>query len=118
EWPGTGAERFDDAIARACFLAAAAHDAHALAIERIAADLALDDAGAGARAPPYHRVIGALDRMMGKLLAEAGHGALVLGGDEKPAGIFVEPVNDAGPRHAANAFERSAAMGDQRVHQR
>ncbi len=63
-------------------------------------------------------MVGALDRVIGKLLAQAGHGALVLGRDQKPAGILVEAMDDAGPRLAANALQRSAAMGDQRVDQR
>ncbi len=44
--------------------------------------------------------------------------AVGLGHDHQPGGVLVEPVHDAGPLDAADARQRVAAMGDQRVHQR
>ena len=39
-------------------------------------------------------------------------------GDEEPAGILVEPVDDAGPHDAADARQRGAAVGDEGIDQR
>ena len=103
EGPLRIAERLEHAIARARLLAAAAQHRHALAVEGVAADLALDHAVAGARRAPDHGVIGALDGVVGELLGEAAHRALGLGGDQKAARVLVEAVDDAGPRLAADA---------------
>src|SRR5258706_5364852 len=112
------AELFDDRVARARGLALAAQHGHAFAIERIAPEIALDDAGASARAAPDDSVVDALDGMRGELLGEASHRVLVLGDDQEAAGVLVQPVHDAGARDAADAGERGAAMGEQRVDQR
>ena len=41
-----------------------------------------------------------------------------LGDDQQAARVLVEAVHDARPRHAADAREARAAMGDQRVDER
>ena len=56
--------------------------------------------------------------MVGELLGEAAMRLVVLGDDEQAAGVLVEPVDDAGPAHAADAGEALAAMGDEGVDQR
>ena len=43
---------------------------------------------------------------------------IVLGDDEAAAGFLVEPVDDARPRHAADAAQRAFAMMQQRVDER
>src|SRR2546430_1016831 len=43
---------------------------------------------------------------------------IVLGDHETAAGVLVEPMNDAGPRHSANATELAAAMMQQSIDQR
>jgi hypothetical protein len=43
---------------------------------------------------------------------------VVLGDHHQPGGVLVQPVHDAGPAHPADAGERAAAMGDQRIDQR
>ena len=109
---------FDDTITRARGFTLSAQDRHAFAIERAAADLAFDQPFAETRAAPHDGVIGALDGVGGELFGKALHGALVLGGDEKPARILVEAVDDAGPGHAAHARQLRPAMGDERIDQR
>ncbi len=69
-------------------------------------------------APQTTRVIDAFHLVRGELLGEALHRALVLGRDQHAARVLVEAVHDAGPRHAADPFERRPAMGQKRVHQR
>ena len=41
-----------------------------------------------------------------------------LGGHQQPGGVLVEAVHDAGPLDAADARQRRAAVGDQRIDQR
>ena len=43
---------------------------------------------------------------------------VVFGDDEAAAGFLVEPVDDAGPGHAADAAQRPLAMMQQRVDER
>ena len=43
---------------------------------------------------------------------------VIFGDDEAAAGFLVEPVDDAGPRHAADAAQRAFAMMQQRVDER
>ena len=73
-------------------------------------------------APHTKREIAALELagapMIGELLGERAMRLIGLGDDQQSAGILVEPMHDAGPRHAADAGEARAAMGDQRVDQR
>ena len=69
-------------------------------------------------APQTTALIGALDGVIGELLGEARHRALVLGRDQQAARVLVEAMDDARPRLAADAGQRRAAMGDQRVDQR
>ena len=91
---------------------------HAFAVEGIAAEIAFHDAIWRTGAAPDHGVVDALDGMGGELFGKAAHGALVFGRDQQPAGVLVQPVHDARPRHAADAGERIAAMGEQRIDQR
>ena len=56
--------------------------------------------------------------MLGELARQVVVGVVVLGGDNEPAGIFVEAVHDPGPRLAADPRKAGAAMRDQGVHQR
>src|SRR5262249_38796274 len=58
-----GSEAFLHPVARARRLALPAQHRHALAVERIAPEVAFDQPVAGARGAPYHRVISALDGM-------------------------------------------------------
>ena len=56
--------------------------------------------------------------MVGKLLRQVAVSNIVLGDDHDARRVLVEPVNDAGAAHAANAGEGIAAMVDQRVDER
>ena len=60
----------------------------------------------------------AVTAMGGELLGQAMVRPVVLGHDQKPAGVLVEAVHDAGPPDAADAGQAFAAMGDQRIDQR
>ena len=53
--------------------------------------------------------------MVGELLGERAMRLVGLGHDQQPAGVLVETVHDARPRHAADARKAVAAMGDERV---
>src|SRR5947199_5404314 len=101
------------AISRARRLALAADNGHALAVERVAADVAFDDSVAGPWRAPRRRMVGALDGAGGKLLGKARHGAVVLRCHNESTGVLVQPMHDAWPRHAAHAGQRLAAMGNQ-----
>ena len=115
--PRIGPEYLQHPVTRARQLAAASQDRHPLAVERTASDLAFDDPVGRARHAPDHRIVSTLDRVVGELLGQAGHGALGFGGDEKARCVFVQPVNDAGPGFAADAHQAVAAMGDQGIDQ-
>ena len=72
--------------------------------------------------PQTSGLVSALQRaassMVGELRREAAMGAVGLGHDHEAGGVLVETVNDARPRHAADAGKARAAMGDEGVHQR
>src|ERR1043166_7734022 len=88
---------FQHAIAGPRGLALCAHDRHALAIEWIAADIALDDAFARARRTPRRSVICALDRARRELAGEARHRAVVFRCNQEPARVLVRPRPHTGP---------------------
>jgi len=56
--------------------------------------------------------------MGGELLGEALHRALRLGGDQKTAGVLVQPMHDPRPCDAPDARKRIPAMRQQSVDQR
>ena len=56
--------------------------------------------------------------MVGELFGEAPMRPVVLGDDEKPGRVLVEPVHDAGPLDPADPGQALAAMGDERVDER
>ena len=76
----------------------------------------------GSGTPQTSAEIGALERagaaVVGELRRQAAMRAVVLGHDQQPARVLVEPVHDARPPHAADAGQAVAAMGDERVDQR
>ena len=88
----------------------------------MAADRCIDGAMRPRRRAPDEREIAALElagaAMVGELLGERAMRLVGLGDDQQPARVLVEAMHDAGPRHAADAGEAGAAMGDQRVDQR
>lgn len=108
-------ELLDETIPRASILPASAQDCHAFAVERVATDRTFDDAFSRPRRAPDDGMISALDSVIGELLGEATHGALVFCRYEKSARILVEAVNDAWSRHSADTGERRTAMGDECV---
>src|SRR5262245_34619634 len=71
-------ERFQRPIARACRLASLAQHRHALPVERVAPEIALDQTCALARRAPHDGVVCALHLVRGELLRKAPHRALVL----------------------------------------
>src|SRR4029077_20478057 len=103
EGPARIAERLHDPIPGAGCLAAATQNRHALAVERAAADVALDHAVARAWRAPHDGVVCPLDSVIGELLGETLHRALGLRGNQQTAGVLVETMDDARPRFAADA---------------
>ena len=100
------AEALKDTVVRSRVFSAAAQDRHALAVERIAPDVAFDHAFVQSRRAPHDGMIGALDGVMLELAGQTVHRAIILRGDEKAAGILVETMHDSRPRFAAEARER------------
>ncbi len=88
----------------------------------MAADRRIDRACLRGRRAPDEREIDALEpaapAMVRELLGERAVRLVGLGHDQQPARVLVEAVHDAGPRHAADARQALAAMGDQRVDER
>src|SRR6185369_12004876 len=97
------------------------HDRHLGAARLVAADRRLDRAMRTRRGAPDKREIAALERplaaMISELLGEGAMGLVGLGNDEKAARVLVEAMHDARARHAANAREARAAMGNEGVDQ-
>src|SRR3546814_8387548 len=69
-------------------------------------------------APRDDRPIATIDRMRGELFCQADVRAVVLGGDDQPRRILVDPVDDARPRDSADPAQLPRAMVEQRVDQR
>lgn len=101
--------------------AAALADGHFLAIMRMPVDRLIDGAAGPVRHAPDKGHVAAPHlagaAMVGELGGERLVGAVVFRDDHQAGGVLVQPVDDAGPLHAADAGERRAAMGDQRVDQ-
>ena len=62
-------------------------------------------------AAPHHGMIGALDGVIGELLGQAGHGPLGLGRHQQARRVLVQPMDDAGPRLAADADQARRRNG-------
>jgi len=78
-----------------------------------------DFAGGAPRFATDERVINLVNFARRELFRERDMRFVVLGHDEAAAGFsFVEPVDDAGPRHAADAAQRTFAMVEQGVDER
>src|SRR3546814_20682467 len=60
----------------------------------------------------------AVDAVRGELLREAFMLLVVLGGDDQPAGVLVDAMDDPRPRDAADARQLPRAMVEQRVDHR
>lgn len=100
---------------------ALAHHGHLLPIGLLASQRGIDRSLAPFRHSPHNRLIGTLHASvppMGReLLTEAGMRLICLGDHHEAGGLLVEPVNDTGAAHTANAGEAVAAMGDKGVDQ-
>ena len=90
-------------------------DRHLLAVMSGAREGRLDGAAPPRRHAPDERQIGPLQRpgpaVVGELRREPLMRPVVLGDDEKPGRVLVEPVHDAGPLHAADARTGSRRNG-------
>src|SRR5437899_4787447 len=65
-----------------------------------------------------NRMIDLIDLSAGKLGRERQVRFVIFGNDHAAGSFAVEPMNDAGPGHAADAAQLAAAMVQQGVHQR
>ncbi len=108
-------EALADPVERARLPPARDHG-HALALGLVAGDRGVHDALAAAGLTVDHRQVA----LVGCAPTEGeGQGAVrgvVLGGDQHPRGVLVEPVHDPGALHAAHARE-VPAVRQQRVYQ-
>ena len=91
---------------------------HAFAMRRMPRDGRADFAGAARQFAADNRVVDFFHAALGKLFREREVRPVIFGDDEAAAGFLVEPVDDAGPRHAADAAQRAFAMVQQRVDER
>ena len=66
----------------------------------------------------HNRVINLLGRPPGELFRQRDMRRVVFRHHETAAGFLVQPVDDARPRHAADAAQPARAMMQQRVDQR
>ena len=110
-----GPETFQRAIARARLLATATDHSHAFTIKRIASDQPLDPALRLAGGAPHHRVISPFNGMGGKLLGQARHHFLGLGGHQKAGCVLVQAVDNAWTGNPAHPLQALSAMSDKRV---
>ena len=91
-----------------------------LSLETVAAgagDGNIDGARCGARIGVDQRQIASFYIVHGEITAKAPVRIIVLGHDHDAGCVFVEAVDDAWPRHAANTGEAVAAMVEKRVDQ-
>ena len=100
------------------FPAASGDDGHLFPVLRISADISGDRAFPRRRRPPAHRLVRALQGMLGELTREGGVGGIVLRRHQQSRRILVDPVDDPRPGDPADSRQRIAAMGQQRVDQR
>ena len=77
-----------------------------------------DFAGVAREFAAHDRIVNFLDLACGKLRGKRQVRLVVFGNDEAAAGFLVEPVDDARPRDAADAAERTPAVVQQRVDER
>ena len=103
-------------------VAAALSHRHFLAVMRMPVDRLVDGAGLAAGSAPRKGHVAAPHfagaAVVGELRRQRLMGAVVLGHHHQAGGVLVEPVDDAGTAHAADAGKACAAMGNQRVDQR
>lgn len=96
-------------------------DRHLLAIGVGTSQAGGDHAGTTVRHSPDESEVftlhPAIAAMAGKLLGQALMREIVLGDDEKSAGLLVQPMDDAGAFDAADTGETVAAMGEQSIDQ-
>ena len=69
---------------------------HLFTVIRAAADIALNAAGRGRRDAVNNGIIGALNRMLGKLLAQKAVRHIIFSNNEQPARLLVYAVDNAG----------------------
>ena len=93
-------------------------DRDLLAVRRRAGERRVDRAFGRLRNAGDDRQVAPVDAVGGELLGQPLMGDVVLGDDQQARRILVDPVDDPGPRHAADAATGSAAMMEQRVDQR
>ena len=91
---------------------------HAFAVGWMPGDGGADFAGFAREFAADDCVVNFSDLPPGELRREREVGFVVFGDDEAAAGFLVEPVDDAGPGHAADAAERAPAMMQQGVDER
>ena len=92
-------------------------DSHALAMDRVPCDGAVDDTGRGAGASAHDGEIRFARRAVGKLARESGVRGIIFRDEDATAGVLVETVDDAGAQDMT-AGGNARAMVEDRVDQR
>ncbi len=90
-------------------------DRHLFAVRPAASDVADDPAFRRDRNTPYKRPVGAFDPPRGEIARQGLVRGLAFGGEEKPARILVEAVNDPRTRLSAYPGKALAAMVEEGV---
>ena len=91
---------------------------HLFAVFGVTAKKALHKACILPQIAVHHRLIDPVDTVNAHLFGKALMGGVIFCHHQQAAGILVDSVNDAGTDGAANAGQTTAAMVQQRVHQR
>ena len=91
---------------------------HAFAVRRMPGDGGVDFAGFAREFTAHNRIVNFFNLPPGELRRKREVRFVVFGDDEAAAGFLVEPVDDAGPRDAADAAERTLAVMEQGVDER
>jgi len=117
--PGGGFQLFENFIARMRRAAGiVVARGHALAVRWVPGDGGADFAGVARGSAADNRMVNLLHAPLGELFREREVRFVIFGDDEAATGFLVEPVDDAGPRHAADAAQRAAAVIQQGVDER
>jgi len=93
-------------------------DGHAFAVRGMARNRGVDFATFARHFAADDGLINLFYDAAGKLFRKREVRLVVFGDDEAAAGFLVEPVHNAGPRHAADAAQRTGAMVQQSVDER
>ena len=119
---GHGPERRPETLFQPVFgdrpLATRTTNAHALAVDGMAADRLVDRAAFGLGRPPDQRPIGSREIVVGEHCRQRPVRGIVFRHHHYTRCVLVETVHDARPAHAANSRQARATVREERIHER